>query len=229
MIHSPPAIGILGGLGPETTAHFYTDLIRHATDTVRPRICIWSLPLDIHKEQAYISDGQHSDHYRELLIEGVHALEQAGASIIVIPCNTVHEFFDELKRETFVPVVNLLDVVADEVQQRKWENVLVLATSRTVQTKLYQKALALRDIEQVLPDEAGQKLLDQLIGRLLSDGPSVELERTLHQIIRDAGGDHVVLGCTDLQLLLPPSEDVIDSMNVLVEHTSQLFLHPESK
>lgn len=229
MAHSPPTIGILGGLGPETTAHFYTDLIQQSTQGVRPRVCMWSLPLDIHKEQEYIASGQHGDHYRELLAHGAQALEQAGADAIVIPCNTVHEFYDDLVKKVNVPIVNLLEVVADEIERREWQKALVLATSRTIQTKLYQRALAVRDIEIVLPDTKGQQALDQLIGGLLTDGASVAHERSLHEIIRETGVDHVVLGCTDLQLILPPSEDVIDSMQALVEHTSQRILHLEKQ
>ena len=89
---TPPITGVLGGLGPDTTATFYLDLVDQATAEARPPICIWSLPLNLEKEAAFIATGEHREHIRKLLLEGAKLLERAGCDQIVIPCNTVHEF-----------------------------------------------------------------------------------------------------------------------------------------
>ncbi|MEK7538132.1 MAG: hypothetical protein AAB619_04145, partial [Patescibacteria group bacterium] len=60
-------IGILGGLGPETTSKFYLEVIRLATKKQRPALCIWSLPLNIKKEAEHIATGAHAEHFLTLL------------------------------------------------------------------------------------------------------------------------------------------------------------------
>ncbi len=78
-------VGILGGLGPETTAKFYLDLIRLATRAKRPDVGIESLPLDLRKESEYIASGLHRRHYLRLLRQGACRLARRESDFIVIP------------------------------------------------------------------------------------------------------------------------------------------------
>ncbi len=213
--------GILGGLGPKTTANFYLDLIKNATVDVRPGVCIWSLPLDLAKESRFISKGTHKKHYLKLLIEGVKALEKAGCTQIVMPCNTVHEFHTELQSRISIPFPHLIEIVAQELQKRKWKKVLLLATSRTIKTRLYQKALQSSDLELVLPSRTHQRQLDRLIQGLLSPHDFSQQKAFLLNLIKASHAQNVLLGCTDLQLILPPSEKVVDSMQSLVDFTAK--------
>ncbi|MDO8504968.1 MAG: amino acid racemase [bacterium] len=216
-------VGILGGLGPETTAEFYLDLIRLASKTRRPDVGIESLPLDLRKESEYIASGLHRRHYLRLLRQGADRLERTDSNFIVIPCNTVHEFHLQIAKSVAVPVVNLIHVVAREVQRRGWKRVVLLATSRTVQTRLYQQALAEAKVEIHIPSPGEQCELDQIIQGLLGDRKEDKHQKFLEQIIARARAKNIVLGCTDLQLLFPPSDMVIDSMATLVQYTARLI------
>lgn len=217
-------IGVLGGLGPETTAVFYQDLVKAATEKERPGILIWSLPLDVAKEAEYISKGKHTKYYFRQLRTGAHRLIIGGADMIVIPCNTVHEFHPALSESVSVPVSNLIKIAAQEVVRRRWRKVLLLATSRTLQTRLYQAALQKSGIEISVPGPDEQKKLDALIQQALKDGGTEEDVAFLRSLQARASADGVLLGCTDLQLLCPPSETVIDSMRELVVYTARLIL-----
>ena len=217
-------VGILGGLGPETTAEFYLELVRLATRTKRPDVGIESLPLDVRKESEYIASGLHRRHYLRLLRQGARRLARVDSDFIVIPCNTVHEFYAQISRSVGVPVVNLIRVVAQEVQRRGWKRVVLLATSRTVQTRLYQQALVKAGIEIHVPSTAEQTELDLLIQGLLGNRKEDKHQRFLEQLVMRAGAKNIVLGCTDLQLLFPPSHTVIDSMATLAEHTARLLV-----
>jgi aspartate racemase len=217
-------IGVLGGLGPETTAVFYQDLVKAATEKERPGVLIWSLPLDVAKEAEYISAGKHTKYYFQQLRTGAHRLITGGADLIVIPCNTVHEFHPALSELISVPVSNLIEIAAQEVVQRQWRKVLLLATSRTLQTRLYQTALEKSGVEIRVPEPEEQKKIDALIQRALADGGTEEDVAFLESLQTKAGADGVLLGCTDLQLMFPPSETVIDSMRELVLHTAKLIL-----
>ncbi len=213
--------GILGGLGPKTTATFYLDLIKHGTLEARPGVCIWSLPLDLKKERRFIERGTHKSHYLKLLRNGIKALEKAGCTQVVMPCNTVHEFHSELQSMTSIPFPHLIEIVATELKRRKWKKVLLLATSRTIKTRLYQNALQSSRIELILPSHEDQKKLDHLIQGLLTPLDLSKQQDFLQSIIEKSGAQKVLLGCTDLQIVLPPSRDVVDSMQCLVDFTAQ--------
>ena len=219
----PKTIGILGGLGPQTTSHFYLDLIRAATHESRPPVCIWSLPLNIRKEAEFIASGKHRDHFFQLMHDGALRLARAGSQFIVIPCNTVHEFHPILAGLLDIPVVNLIEIVAQEVVKRGWGKIFLLATSRTIQTKLYQHALEKKSIEICLPDSEDQQKLDFLIQGLLGERMSQKHQKFVASLIEQSGAEHIILGCTDLQLVFTPSENVIDSMQTLVLHTAGLI------
>lgn len=215
-------IGVLGGLGPDTTSEFYLDLIHATSQIQRPAVAIWSLPLNIRKESEYISHGRHTRYFLDELINGMQRLRNAGADFVVIPCNTVHEFHPQLSNVSTLPIPHLIQLVAKEVQARGWEKVLLLATSRTIATKLYQTELHKFGIEVEVPTVASQARLDKLIQGLLRDCTASEHQDFVARLIRESGAANVLLGCTDLQLVFQPSETVIDSMRVLVDHTAHL-------
>jgi len=217
-----PIIGVLGGLGPETTATFYLDIVRAATVTERPPLCIWSIPLSLALEAEFIASGQHRAYLLAQLVDGVLRLERSGATRIVIPCNTVHEFHHELSVRTRVPVANLIELVAGEVRRRGWSEVFLLATSRTIATGLYQQALSSSHIAIRTPCAADQQQLDALIMGILGDRMNREHQRFLRRLIERAGTPNIILGCTDLQLLSPRAEHIIDSTAVLVDHVAEM-------
>lgn len=217
-------VGILGGLGPQTTAEFYLKLVELGTKTDRPAISIWNLPLNLKKESEYIRYGKHKGHYLNLLQAGVQALEGAGSNFIVIPCNTVHEFYPALVGSAVVPIVNLIEVVATEAKSRKWERALLLATSQTVKTRLYQEPLEKHGVEVALPSQEGQVELNRLIQDLLDGKRNDEqYRRFLRELMISSACDQVVLGCTDLQLVFPADINCIDSMEALAKHTVTLL------
>jgi aspartate racemase len=219
----PQTLGILGGLGPETTSEFYLDLVRMATVHTRPPVCIWSLPLNLQKESEYISKGRHLAYYFSLLNKGAAALQQAGCKRIVIPCNTVHEFHPKLASAVGIPVTNLIEVVGKEVHSRGWKEVFLLATSRTVKTQLYQNVLGELDINTISPNPQDQRRLDSLIQGLLGEKASTAHQEFLEKMVGLSRCKHIVLGCTDLQLLFPASKNVVDSMHTLALETAKLI------
>ena len=171
--------------------------------------------MDVEKEARFIATGSFRGYFLHQLQDGTRRLVRAGCRQIVIPCNTVHEFHRELSRVSPIPICNLIDIVADEAVSRGWERVALLTTSRTRQTRLYQKALQARGVRCVFPDEEEQGRLDNMIRGILNDAG--DHSERLQDLIERMGEPRVILGCTDLRV---PQDDleVIDSMQVLADH-----------
>lgn len=215
-------IGILGGLGPQTTSEFFLEVIRLATKQQRPALCIWSLPLNLKKEAEHIAHGTHTDHFLSLLQQGTQILNRAGVDEIVIPCNTVHEFHQQLTSISAVPVANIVALTAKEVVRRKWKSALLLATSQTIRQELFQNALAQTNVQLRIPSSENQRRLDLLIqGLLNNDSPSTH-QQFFRFLLEQSQTKNIILGCTDLQLLLQPNVHVIDSMHVLAQHAAAI-------
>src|SRR3989344_8382167 len=105
------AVGIVGGLGPETTSEFYLDLIRkfrENTDTY-PKIIIDNLSFPFYLEEEIIIKSTNEQKILPFLKESISRLNKAGSDFIVIPCNTVHIFIDELRKESLVPIMSIID------------------------------------------------------------------------------------------------------------------------
>ena len=102
-------LGVIGGVGPKSTAEFYeytTEIYENVGGQTyqgkkeRPQILIYSLPLDTNKEAEFIKTGKHKDMYVEEMIRGAKVLMEAGIRMAVIPCNTIHQFLPTIKTAT---------------------------------------------------------------------------------------------------------------------------------
>ncbi|HVV67078.1 MAG TPA: amino acid racemase [Candidatus Saccharimonadales bacterium] len=226
------AAGILGGMGPGTTADFYKDinaLSEQQGQTDRPELLIWNVPLNYQVEQDLLNHQRGLEKYLPLLIRGAKKLEAAGSDFVVIPCNTVHELYDEFSTEVDIPFLHIIDETSKHLRGQGVGRTAVLATGQTIGSGMYQNSLAKSDIECVLPDDSAQERLDGIVARLVSaegasaaskgDEDSAWLNSLVDRYVQDVGS--VVLGCTDFHIMLADSQAdvVVDSMHVLAEAT----------
>lgn len=147
------------------------------------------------------------DIVEDSIVGSLQRLAVAGAQVAVIPANTVHCRIEGIRLRAPLPVISMLDVVAAECQRRGLRRVGVLGTRWTMQSHLYHGPFAAVGIEECIPDQAQQALLQQVIfdelvptGRASADGL-----RQLLQVVADlraAGCDGVALACTELPLVL---------------------------
>lgn len=220
-------VGVLGGLGPETTSHFYMDVVSLCKEkgfSERPPILIWSIPLPYNMEKEFIINGKGIELYLPFLIEGARKLEKAGADFLVIPCNSVHIFIEEIRGAVQIPVLSIVEETVSFLIEKNVNHVGLLATTVTIQHNLYASALEKKHIVMSVPDVEQQEKLNRLIQKLVQNGVSVTDQNTLLELIQvfaDNGVKTVLLGCTDLQLLVSnhPTTFIYDTMRILVEAT----------
>ena len=219
-------IGVLGGMGPEATIAFYSRITAHTgakRDQDHLNVIIHSNPKVPDRTAAAMGAGPSPV---PLLASGVDALKRAGADFVVIPCVSAHIFLDELKQGISLPVISILDVVADELRgdPRGILKVGLLATSGTVKAGLFQRRLAECGIEVVLPPAEDQARVAAAIYEVKA-GPAAtrrrEITRDLcgvSQRLFDAGARGIILGCTEIPLVLGSADlpiPVFDSLSLL--------------
>jgi len=222
-------VGIIGGMGPETSSKFYLDIIERSRKNCNsyPAIITDSISVPFSLEKDLIQESKNENRLLPLLKGSIKRLNKLGIDFIVIPCNTAHIFINELKKESKVPVVSIIEETVKIVKKRGFRNVGLLATKKTVDSKLYENILIENGIDVILPTEEEQKNISRIIIRILRNKAYKEEKKILKKIIENLikrGSEAIILGCTDLQIILTKDEfevELLDSMKILAESTFQ--------
>lgn len=218
-------VGIIGGLGPETTSEFYLDIVFSSykkTKEVRPGIIISSVSLPYQIEEDLITQNVGSERYIPFLVNEAKRLEKAGADFLVMPCNSLHVFIKEIRNAVGIPVLSIVEETVKFLKKNNLNKVGIVSTSATIQNKLYETAFEENDIDYVTPDEFQQAKMGKFILNLVTGQQKNRDREDLIQIINDfeeKDVDCVVLACTDLQLLIPkhPRLKIFDTMKIFAD------------
>ena len=218
-------IGIIGGLGPETTSEFYLELVfscKKLNKVSYPPILINSIPLPFIVEKQAIAEGIGEEKCLPYLIHAAKSLEKAGADFLVLPCNSLHVFIKDIRNSVKIPVLSILEETSNFLRKQKIKKVGVIATPITVKNKLYEKSLKQNKITQILPDNLQQVKIGKIIHNIVSNRYDNKDREILINIIKNfTKGEvqHIILACTDLQLLMPQHSDlkIYDTMKILAD------------
>ncbi|NCO97333.1 MAG: hypothetical protein COY38_01205 [Candidatus Aenigmarchaeota archaeon CG_4_10_14_0_8_um_filter_37_24] len=215
-------IGIIGGMGPESTSDFYLDLTRMAQEkcSSRPSIVIHSLPIKFSIEESFIKNGTGKNEYLDWLIGSIKTLEKTGADFIVIPCNTVHIFIDKLRKTTKIPIVSITEETAKLCSKKNFKKVGILATTLVIRGKLYEKEFKKLSIQVVNVSKEDQKFVSNTIHKIVTLQATEKEKMLLEELVgklKNQGAEAIVLGCTDLEILIKGDHEIeiIDSMHTL--------------
>ncbi len=224
-----PLVGVIGGVGPLATAYFLGKVVR-LTQAARDQDHLDMVILDhasIPDRTAFIL-GTSTENPGLVMADDARRLERFGAAFLVVPCNTAHNFTDQVVAAVGIPVLSIIEETVDEAQARVpgVAAIGLLATSGTAASGVYQRALAARGIGCVLPDDADQAavmsvIYDQVKAGLPGDVATV---RAVAVRMVERGAQAVVLGCTELSVVAE-DEDLladplfVDSLDVLARRT----------
>ncbi len=226
-------VGIIGGLGPETTSEFYLDIVfscQKKDRTARPPVLISSVPLPYQIEEDAIAKNVGIERCLPFLTQEARRLEKAGADFIVMPCNSLHVFIQEIRDAVKVPVLSIVEETVKFLKSENMHKVGIVSTSATIKNKLYENAFAESGIGYVTPNELQQAKLGKFILNLVTGQQKNQDREELIAIINDFEGknlDCVILACTDLQLLIPhhPTIKIFDTMKIFADATVENILN----
>lgn len=207
-----PLIGVLGGLGPLATADFLKQIVQltpAARDQDHFRCIVFSNPHVHDRSQAILGQGPSP---LPQLLSGVAVLERNEVDVIAIPCNTSHYWLSEMRAATPIPVLSILEAVRDDLQRRDVSGTIgLMATSGTVKSGIYQRHLAAAGFDTLEPTDEEQGELVEAAIRAVKAGrveAATQLARTAVARLEARGARALVLGCTELPILVPEAVTV---------------------
>jgi aspartate racemase len=222
-------IGMIGGFGPESTLDYYRMLIETYREKVDknsyPEIIIYSL--DINKLLDMVAEKQW-DELVEWLSNAIKALFHAGADFAFISANTPHIVFDRVKQLSPIPLISIIEEAGNKTLSLGIEKVGLLGTLFTMQNKFYQEVFDRKNIEIVVPDEDEQhyihnKLMTEIEIGIFKDETREGLLKIIKRMKSEEGIKGVILGCTELPLILTKDEFDIPFINPTISHVESIL------
>ncbi|MCL7962498.1 MAG: aspartate/glutamate racemase family protein [marine benthic group bacterium] len=220
-------IGLLGGMSWESTVPYYREINRVVAERLggfhSARIVMWSV--DFHDLEAFASAGDWADAGR-ILADRARRIEAAGADFLVLCTNTMHRVAPDIEAAIDIPLLHIADAVAAAVLEDGIRTVGLLGTRFTMDGPFYRERLSFRHgLEVLVPPEDQRTTVDEVIFSELVHGEISEASRLrLKNVMSDLAGrgaEGVILGCTEIGLLVRPEDAAIPVFDSAVIHARQ--------
>lgn len=227
-------LGILGGMGPQASAKFYQTLIDICLHDYKierngdfPHILLDNIPVP-----DLVRSKKDEEFTSNMVADEALRLKNAGATMLAMPCNTMHLYADMIEEKSGLSLVSMVDAVVEKVAADGLRKVGLIGTQTTMKSRLYLDPLEAKGIQAILPNEEDQETVGQLIHAVIAGKIFVRETESFLEIVdrlRKEGAEGIILGCTELPFLLPfVSEDsslpLYDSPAILAKEVcKQLF------
>ncbi len=200
-------IGLIGGMSWESTAEYYRILnerTRERLGGLHSARCVLH-SVDFAEIEQLQVQGRWAE-AGEVLADAARSLEAAGADLLLICTNTMHKVADSVEAATSVPLLHLADATAAAVRAAGLRRVGLLGTAFTMEQDFYRGRLAAGGLDVCVPDSEGRALVHRVIYEELCMGVVRDESRAAYRKVVeelvDAGAEGVILGCTEIELLI---------------------------
>lgn len=216
-------VGIIGGMSPESSVTYYCELNRYINKKLggyhSAKCILYNVQYqdikDVHKNGDWDKAG-------EILAQAALALKAGGADFIILATNTMHLVAARIKEASGLPFLHIAEVTADRLLRDKVKTVGLLGTRFTMQQDFYKKVLIDRGIHVLIPDKNSMEQIHGIINQELILGKLEESSRKCFQDIiaslKRKGAEGVILGCTEIGLLVNPADSVLPVYDTALLH-----------
>jgi aspartate racemase len=221
-------IGIIGGIGPESTLDYYKRIIGAFQDrqspSVYPEIIVYSASLT---DLMQILEARDWGNLTNWLVERVEALQRAGAEFVVIGSNTPHIVFEDVRSRSPIPMLSIIEETCKKAQGLGLKKLGLMGTKFTMQSDFFLKSFHNRGMSVIVPGKVDQQLIhDRLFSEIelgiIKDSTREELLSVVKRMIDKDHIDSIILGCTELPLILDRDEYGIPFLNTTAIHVESI-------
>jgi len=221
-------IGLIGGMSYSSTIIYY-DLLNkysneHFGDLTTPKILLSSVNFSI------IDELQHQGNWEDLgslLNKEARSLEQAGAEVLALCTNTMHKVTKEMLANVSIPFIHIAEAAAKKIAKDQFKKPALLATKFTMEEDFYIEKLIEYGLEPIIPKKESRDTLHTIIYGELCFNVTTEESRdkfiAISQEVENAGADSVILGCTEVGMLLNDENINLPVYDTVKIHCKEIF------
>ena len=207
-------LGLIGGMSWYSTRTYYEHINRlvqaKAGKQASAPMLIESLDFS---DMVRLSTSEDWDRATDILKASAQRLETAGATAIIIGTNSMHRVYGEVAAAVSVPIIHIAECVGERMAKKRVRKAALLGTRNVMLESFYREKLIAHDIELLPPEMAFVETLDRVIyGELVFGKVTRQAERELKTIITNLeqdGAEAIVLGCTELEMVVPVTANVL--------------------
>ena len=222
-------IGLLGGMSWESSTDYYkiiNQTIKAELGGLHSAKCVL-YSVDFQEIEQYQFSNQW-DKSAELLTDACLAIERAGADYIVICTNTMHKVADKIQEKLAIPILHIAKITADVLKEQGIKKVGLLGTKFTMEEDFYTAILEKENLAVLVPNEKSRERISKIIYEELCLGIINEESKQFYldtvKELHDAGAEGVILGCTEIGMLISQKDTPIPLFDTTEIHATQAAL-----
>jgi len=222
-------LGIIGGLGPESTIIYYKKIISAFSDSFstsgNPEIIIDSVDLNNFLQ---LAENGNWDIIINQLSESAERLYNAGANFGVLASNTPHKVFSEIQNKTKLPLIDLIEETAIQSKSLDIKAVGLLGTGFTMKSDFYKKAFETKGIKLFTPNIENieyihNKIFTELEFGVVKDENKSRFIQIINNLINEHNIEGIIMGCTELPLIIQPNDIDIHYIDTTDVHVNTIL------
>ncbi len=216
-------IGMIGGMSWESSIEYYrlvNEEVKRQLGGLHSAQCLM-YSVDFEEIERY----QHQGDWKkatDVMIDVARRLERGGADFVVICTNTMHKMADEVKAAINIPLLHIVDAAAQAVKSKGIRKMGLLGTRFTMEGDFYGGRLKTHDLDVVIPDLPDREIVHRIIyqelvlGKIQTSSRD-EFQRII-QTLQQNGAEGIVLGCTEIGLLVKQEDNILPVFDTTVVH-----------
>ncbi|MBW6473171.1 MAG: aspartate/glutamate racemase family protein [Anaerolineaceae bacterium] len=216
-------IGMIGGMSWESSIEYYrlvNEEVKRQLGGLHSAQCLM-YSVDFEEIERYQHQGDW-EKATDVMIDAAQRLEKGGADFVVICTNTMHKMADEVQAAISIPLLHIVDATAQAVKSKGIGKVGLLGTRFTMEGEFYGSRLKTHGLDVVIPDTVDREIVHRIIyhelvlGKILTSS-SKEFQRII-QTLQKNGAEGIVLGCTEIGLLVKQKDNILPVIDTTVVH-----------
>lgn len=222
-------LGLVGGMGPESTIPYYHDIVygvqKKTGEQFFPNLTIESINVF---EVLQLCREQKFDELTDYLMQAINNLIRSGADFVALSANTPHIVFDRLKEQSTVPLISIVETACEEAFSKNFTEIGLLGTIFTMKEEFFKQPFISKGISIITPNEDEMEYINNKISTELELGiVKNETLKAFQKIILRMKEENniqaVVLGCTELPLLLNDEVSPVPCLDTMQIHINSII------
>lgn len=227
--HPVKTIGIIGGVSWASSIEYYRIMNELARDRLggvsSAQILMYSIEFGEFSKQERLADKGDWTLMTQTILDAARRLERGGADFIVIASNTLNSLADPVQQEVGLPVLHIADATGEAVRKEGLHTVALLGTKYTMEQPFYRERLKKYGIRVVIPDEKERDyvnavIFDELCANRVKPESREGYKKIIDRLQREEGAEGVILGCTEIPLLIKQEDVAIPVFDTTAIHSA---------